>query len=117
MAAADKTPRPNKKRKDKNVVTCDASRCRERYRGGFERANHPWRRQCAVAKNNSGAAGRSKENDSAEPGGRGLYRQLGNRRAGQRVHRGEESERRPEVAAPDKKSARPSSDHHARHGL
>src|SRR5260370_22067210 len=72
MAEADKTPGPKKKRKDRNVVTRDAPRCRESHCGRSERPHRSWRRQCFVAKNDPRIAGRSEENDSAEPGLLGL---------------------------------------------
>src|SRR5947199_349680 len=49
--------------------------------------------------------------------GRGLHRQLGNRRIGQWVHGGEESDRGLEVAAPDQESPRSPSDHQTLHGI
>src|SRR5438034_9449332 len=101
MAGAGKTPRPNKKRKEIDVITCDAPRCRASHRCGLERKDHAWRRERFVAKDHPRAAGGSKEKDSSESRGRGLHRQLGNRRIGQRVYGGKESERGPEVAASD----------------
>src|ERR1700730_16936051 len=117
MVKAEKAPPPNRKRKDRDVITCDASRCRASNRRGFEWSHRPRRRQRFAAKDDSGTAGGSKNIDSAEPGSRELHRQRGSRRAGQRVHGGEESERGPEAAAPDEESPRSSSDHQAVYGV
>src|SRR5207249_11346451 len=117
MARAGKTPRANGKRKETDVTTCDAPRCRASHRCGSERKDHAWRRQRFVAKDHSRAAGGPKEKDSFESRGRGLHRQLGNRRIGQWVYGSEESERGLEVAAPDQESQRSSSDHQTLHGI
>jgi len=50
MAKAEKTPHPNRKRKDRDVIARDASRCRASYRRGFERPDRPGRRQRLAAK-------------------------------------------------------------------
>src|SRR6267143_4985660 len=113
MARVDETPSPKRKRKEIDVTPCDASRCRASHRCGLKWTNHARRRQRVAAKDDSGTAGRSAKIDSVESRRRGLHRQLGNRRVGQRVHGGEESERGLEVAALDKESQRPSSDHQA----
>src|SRR5205814_491255 len=106
MARAGKTPRANGKRKETDVTTCDAPRCRASHRCGSERKDHAGRWQRFVAKDHSRVAGGSKEKNPSESRGRGLHRQFGNRRIGQRVYGGEESERGLEVAAPDQESSR-----------
>src|SRR5437879_11402401 len=117
MARAGKTPRANGKRKETDVTTCDAPRCRASHRCGSERKDHAGRRQRFVAKDHPRVAGGSEEKDSSESRGRGLHRQLGNWRIGQRVYGREESKRGLEVAAPDQESQRSSSDHEALHGI
>src|SRR5437660_3597241 len=117
MARAGKTPRANGKRKETDVTTCDAPRCRASHCCGLEREDHAWRRQRFVAKDHSRAAGGPKEKNPSESRGRGLHRQFGNRRIGQRVYGGEESKRRLEAAAPDQESQRSSSDHQTLHGI
>ena len=52
-------------------------------------------------------AGRGQNEDHSEPRGRELHRQLGDWRAGERIHGGAQSARRIEAAASDKESARP----------
>ena len=68
MAKAEITPRLSRKRKEIDVITCDASRCGGSHRCGFERQDHPRRRQRFAAKDDSGTAGGAKKNDSAESG-------------------------------------------------
>src|SRR5256714_8270664 len=113
MARAGKTPRANGKRKETDVTTCDAPRCRASHRCGSERKDHAGRWQRFIAKDHSRVAGGSEEKDSSESRGRGLHRQLGNRRIGQRVYGGGESKRGPEVVAPDQERQKASSDHEA----
>src|SRR5207249_11775725 len=116
MARAGKTPRANGKRKETDVTTCDAPRCRASHRCGSKRQDHAGRWQRCVAKDHPRVAGGSKEKDSSESRGRGLHRQFGNRRIGQWRYGGEESERGLEVTEPDEESKRSSSDHQTIHG-
>src|SRR2546430_11416758 len=117
MARAGKTPRANGKRKETDVTTCDAPRCRASHRCGSERKDHAGRWQRFIAKDHSRVAGGSKEKDSSESRGRGLHRQLGNRRIGQRVYGGEKTKRGLVVFLPDPEKQRSSLDHEALHPI